>query len=124
MRGFWCPFGWVCSFHSGEALKNDNVYDEIKVGASTSLKLLNMDWRIYLVPLSTFPADVGLEGARPSSIGSASELTILTCRISEHQCCLEIDSVSRFTGFRRGKIENLFSVMMNFFFFDFFLVLC
>ena len=54
--------------------------------------------------------------ARPSSIGSASELTILTCRISEQQCCLEIDSVSRFTGFRRGKIENLSSVMVNCFF--------
>ena len=52
------------------------------------------------------PADVDGEYddlARPSSIGSASELTILTCRISVQQCCLEIDSVSRFTGFRRGK---------------------
>ena len=68
------------------------------------------------------PADVDIEGefddlAWPSSIGSASELTILTCRLSEQQCCLEIDSVSRFTGFRRGNIENLSSVLMNCFFF-------
>ena len=62
--------------------------------------------------------------ARPSSIGSASELTILTCRISEQQCCLEIDSVSRFTWFRRGKIENLSSVMMNCFFIYFFSLYC
>ena len=54
--------------------------------------------------------------ARPLSTGSASELTILTCCISEQQCCMEIDSVSRFTGFRCGKIESLSSVMMNCFF--------
>ena len=45
------------------------------------------------------PAVVDLQGdyndlARPSFIGSASELTILTCCISEQQCCMEIDSVS------------------------------
>ena len=62
----------------------------------------NMDWRIFLVPLKHIPADVDIEGeyndlARPSSLGSASELTILTCCISEQQCCMEIDSVSRFT---------------------------
>jgi len=48
------------------------------------------------------PADEDFEGeyndlARPSSMGGASELTILTCRISVQQCCMEIDSVSRFT---------------------------
>ena len=32
--------------------------------------------------------------ARPSSTGSASELTVLAGRISEQQCCIEIDSVS------------------------------
>ena len=34
--------------------------------------------------------------ARPSSFGSAFEHTMLTCRISEQQCCMEIDSVSKF----------------------------
>ena len=34
---------------------------------------------------------------RPSPIGSAFELTILTCCISELQCCMEVHSVSRFT---------------------------
>ena len=67
------------------------------------------------------PADVDLEGeyddlARPSSTGSASELTILTCRTSEQQCCMEIDPVSRFAGFRRGEIESLSPSMMNCFF--------
>ena len=33
--------------------------------------------------------------ARPSSTGSASELTLLAGRISEQQCCMEIDSVSK-----------------------------
>ena len=75
------------------------------------------------------PADVDIEGefddlAWPSSIGSASELTILTCRLSEQQCCLEIDSVSRFTGFRRGNIESLSSVLMNCFFLIFFFSYC
>ena len=62
----------------------------------------NVDWRIFLVPLSTF-LQMWISRAstmiwpRPSSLGSASELTILTCCISEQQCCMEIDSVSRFT---------------------------
>ena len=69
------------------------------------------------------PADVDLEGkyddlARPSSIGRASELSILTCRISEQHCCMEIDSVSRFTEFR----EFVFSHVELWFFFS--LVLC
>ena len=55
-----------------------------------------MDWRIHFSS-QHIPADVDLEDeyndlARPSFIGSASELTILTCCISEQQCWMEIDS--------------------------------
>merc|ERR1711861_112835 len=48
--------------------------------------------------------------ARPSSTGSASELTVLAGRISEEQCCMEIDSVSKVHGLRRGGIfsQHLF----------------
>ena len=59
-----------------------------------------------------FPADVDLEGeyddlARPSSTGRASELSILMCRISEQHCCIEFDSVSRFTGFREFVFSHV-----------------
>ena len=58
------------------------------------------------------PADVDLEGeyddlARPSSIGRAFELCILTCRISDQHFCMDIDSVSRFRGFREFVFSHV-----------------
>ena len=79
-----------------------SIHDEDQGGCSTKEKFLGTDLRVYFVFPRHIPADVDLEGectdlARSSFLGCASELTILTCCISEQQCCMEIDSVSRFT---------------------------
>ena len=59
--------------------------------------------------------------ARPSSKGSSSELTMLTCRISEQQCCMEIDSVSKTPkGSDVARLRVLSPSMMNCFFSFFF----
>ena len=78
-----------------------SIHDEDQGGCSTREKVLRMDWRIDLVFPRHVPADVDLEGRvrciwpqhRPQ--GRDSELTLLAVRISEQQCCMEIDPVSK-----------------------------
>ena len=64
---------------------------------STCVKVLGMDWRVYLVSQHIL-ADVDPEGeyhdlAQPSFTGSVS-VPCLTCSTSKQQCSMEIDSVS------------------------------
>merc|ERR1712064_30582 len=48
--------------------------------------------------------------ARPSSTGSASDLTVLAGRISEQQCCMEIDLVSKVH--RAPKWRDIFTTSL------------